>query len=458
MAGNLKKGDIIELVLDNLAHGGDCVGHWSGLAVFIPGGIPGERIKAKITSCQKSYARGKILEILESSQERIEPVCPVEQECGGCQLQHMNYRAQLIHKKRVVEDLLRRIGGFKDIEVNQVIGADFPYNYRNKAQFPLSRDQRGLIATGFYQQGTHRVVFHDHCGIQHPLLNRVMKKTIEVLNEYKLTVYNEEKHRGLLRHLVIRAGICTNQALLIIVTKNALFPVGKEIANRVMQMVPELTGVIQNINPRRTNVIMGEQMVLLAGQDYYVDYIGPVQFAISPASFFQVNTLQTERLYRIIRQYARLTGQETVIDAYCGIGSIALYLAKDAGRIYGIEGVEAAINDAQKNTELNNITNCFFQTGRVESELPRLLQEGIKPDLVILDPPRKGLADPVKEALLATEPDRLIYVSCNPATLARDLAVLSRKYRIELVQPIDLFPQTHHVETVTVMQREKIIG
>lgn len=456
MTNEIKKGDIVEIELDNLAHGGECVGHLNDcLAVFVPGGIPGERVKIRITVKKKNYARGVLLEVLQPAEARIEPVCPVADSCGGCQLQHFDYQEQLIQKKQMVIDLLKRIGGFDKVEVNDPIGVDYPFDYRNKAQFPLIKTEDGEIATGFYKKSSHEVVVNESCVIQHPLINRIVTRTLAVLNDYETTVCNEKTHRGLLRHLVIRTGVCTNQAILTIVTSKENFKDGKEIASRLLQQVPELVGVIQNINREKTNVIMGNKNIILAGQEYYLDYIGNVQFKISPFSFFQVNTLQTRKLYDLVKDYAELTGKETVLDAYCGIGSISLYLAYGAKKVIGIEEVAMAIEDARENARLNNIDNCQFTIGKVEDILPELVRDGLKPDLVIFDPPRKGLDERVIEVIKKTQPLKIIYVSCNPATLSRDLARMTENYEIKDIQPVDMFPQTYHVEVVVGIQRKK---
>lgn len=451
MINRLHKGDIIELRIDNLAHGGDCVAHYQGLAVFLSGGIPGEKVKAWVTLSKKNYARASIVEIIEPAVGRIEPACGVFSNCGGCQLQQMEYSLQLKHKKQMIEDLFERIGKLKDVNIKPVIGADYPYSYRNKSQFPLSKNEEGEIITGFYKQGTHQFIAHDDCLIQHPLINRVKDRVLTALNRYKLTVYNEKKHQGLLRHLVIRIGTCTNQVLITLVTSKGDFPEIFEIAEAVMGDIPEIQGFLQNINPIKTNLILGKEMKIIKGQDYYLDYIGKVKFAISAFSFFQVNTLQTKKLYDQVLKFAALTGRETVIDAYCGIGTISLYMAHNSARVYGVEEVAEAICDAKKNAALNKINNCQFQVGRVEDLLPEMITNNIKPDLVIFDPPRKGLAEEVVETVLSALPEKIIYVSCNPATLARDLSYLKEAYIIKDVQPVDMFPQTYHVECIILM-------
>ena len=358
------------------------------------------------------------------------------------------------YKQKMVKDLLERIAKLEKPEINPVIGSKYPFSYRNKAQFPLTTNREGEIVTGFYKQGSHQVVVHNNCQIQHPLINRIINETIVILNEYKFSVYNEELHKGVLRYLLVRVGICTNQALLTIVTSQSKLPTGHEIARRIREAVPEIVGVLQNINQNKTNVIIGGKTKVLSGQDFYIDFIGDIKYAISAPSFFQVNTLQTNVLYDLVVQFASFTGNELVVDAYCGIGSISLYLAKKVKRVIGIEEVQEAINDAEKNAAINNINNCTFITGKVEEELPLLMRQGIKPDLLVFDPPRKGLDQGVIKAVLKTKPAKIIYVSCNPATLARDLAIFKDKYTIQKVQAVDMFPNTYHIENVVLMEVE----
>jgi len=448
---NLKSGDTIELDLDDLANGGDCVGHYNGLAVFVDGGIPGEKVQAKVTQKKKNYARAELIEVLDTVPSRVNPECPVFSDCGGCQLQHIDYEEQLVHKEKTIKDLLERIGGMEDVKLNSVIAAEPNLAYRNKAQFPLAEDREAKIVSGFYQQGTHQLVAYDSCHIQHPLINRIANKTLEIANEFGVSAYDEKKHKGFLRHLLVRVGICTNQAMLILVTNGNKFPLVKEISEKIMEEVPELVGIIQNINTRKTNVIMGNENKVQVGEDYYYDFIGDVKYAISPQSFFQVNTLQAAKLYDKVLEYAQLTGKELVLDAYCGIGSISLYLAKQARKVIGIEEVSEAIKDANKNAQLNEIENCEFISGKVEDKLAEILNRGENPDIIVFDPPRKGLADSVIEAVLKTLPSKIIYVSCNPATLARDLKKLTGIYDIKEVQPVDMFPHTYHVEVIIMM-------
>src|SRR5690554_567317 len=450
----INRGDVIELKLDDLANGGDSIGRYQGLAVFVPGGVPGELVRARILAKKRNYARGELLEIIKRADSRIEPECSVFEDCGGCQLQHIEYETQLEYKQKMVQDLLERVTKLKGIKVKPTLAAEYPFAYRNKAQFPLGKDQEGKIVGGFYRRGSHQLIPGDDCLIQHPLINRVMKKTLEILNDYQLSVYDEKKHKGLLRHLFIRVGVCTNQALLVPVTQKEEFPYLKEIAARLNKAVPEIVGIIQNINPERGNVITGKKYKTITGQDYYIDYIGNIKFLISARSFFQVNTLQAKKLYDFVREFAGLSGQEILIDAYCGIGSISLYLAGRAGEIIGIEEIPEAVEDAVKNAELNGIENCRFIKGRVEEKLPELIAEGIEPDLLLFDPPRKGLAKGVIKTAKVVKPKKIIYVSCNPATLARDLKLFKEDYDIIEVQVVDMFPHTYHVETVCLLERK----
>ncbi len=444
----LDKDKTIKIKLENLAYGGDCVAHLDdGYTIFVNGGIPGEIVKVKITAWKKSYARADIVEIIKPSPMRVSPECKVYTKCGGCQLQHMNYKQELSSKQRMVKDSLERIGKIESPEIKKVIESDFPWYYRNKAQFPLRIADHEKIRAGFYRRGTHELINVNKCVIQHPLINRIMEYTLNILNEHELTVYDENEHYGLLRHLLIRVGVCTNQAILTIITNDQPFPEKYKVAEQIMEKIPELTGVIQNINSKKTNVIMGNKFILLAGERTYTEYIASIKYKISSDSFFQVNTLQAHKLYDVIKSLCT-DKRQTVIDCYCGTGSITLYLANKIEKILGIEENKSAVKDARVNAELNNIDNCKFICGRVETELPLLKEKGIKPDIIIFDPPRKGLKEDIISVVEKLKPQKIVYVSCNPTTLARDLAKLTQNYYINLIQPVDMFPQTYHVETV----------
>jgi 23S rRNA (uracil1939-C5)-methyltransferase len=446
-------GDVVTIELESLAHGGDVVGRIDGFAIFVPKGIPGERVRVKIIQVKKSYGRGEILEVLDESEHRIIPLCSFSTECGGCQVQHINYQAQLEHKREIVRDNIERIGKLKDIKINPVKGMENPLFYRNKAQFPLGLDKDNNVITGFYAPGSHDIIDINDCGIQHPLINRISRETIKLLEEYGTSIYDEKVHKGLMRYLVVRVGVCTNQAMLIFVTKDNKFPEGREIADRLMADIPELVSVQHNINSKKTNVVLGKLTKTLAGEDHIFDYIGKVKYKISPLSFFQVNTLQAKVLYDQAVEYAGLTGKEKVIDAYCGLGSITLYVADQAKEVYGIEVVEEAIEAAKENAQLNGIENCHFQAGKVREVLPELKKIFI-PEVIIVDPPRKGCHEDVLKSFVEIEPERIVYVSCNPSSLARDLKYLDEHgYKTIEVQPVDMFPQTYHIESVALIKR-----
>lgn len=449
----VKQGDIITMQLDNLAHGGEAVGRPNNFAIFVAGGIPGEEVRVRITEVKKNFGRGKLLEVLTSSPYRATAPCDVYEGCGGCQLQHVEYAEQLKLKRQIVVDAIERIGGLKGVTVHPTIsGAED--GYRNKAQFPLGYKGKLGIHTGFYAAGSHRIIPNDHCRIQHPLINRIVEATLQVLNAEHVSIYNEELHKGLLRHLLVRIGTVTEEGMLVFVTNGKDFAGMEKIAHRIMAEVPDLKSVLQNINTQRTNVVLGPVTRLVAGAEKIFDYIGDLKFEISAESFFQVNTLQSKVLYDQVLRFARLTDTETVLDAYCGIGTIALYMARHAGVVHGIEMVAQAIEDAERNAQLNDIQNAFFHTGLVEEMLPRLMQDKLAFDTVVLDPPRKGCEKEVLDALGEAKPCRIIYVSCNPTTLARDLAILvGYGYTVHEVQPVDMFPHTYHVECVVRIEK-----
>ncbi len=439
----------VSLKIIDLGRGGEGVGRYEDLVVFVPGAIPGDTVAVEITAVKKKFARGKILAVEEPSPSRVPARCEVAGWCGGCDLQHMRYSDQLKYKEKAVRDALVRIGGFRDRVgslVRPIIGAENPWFYRNKAQFPFGVDE-GRVVTGYYARGTHEVVPAVNCSIQHPLANRIATEVRRLAEEHGLTVYKETTDEGFLRHLVIRVGTGSGEALAVLVTRHRTFPEGRELARRLMEAVPELVGVVQNINPRQTNVIMGKESRVLAGRGSLVDQLGGLRFRISPGSFFQVNPEQTEVLYNKVVEYAGLDGTETVVDAYCGIGTIALFLARRAAKVYGIEVVKEAVEDARYNARLNGIGNVDFRVGAVEEILQKLASPEHPPDLVVLDPPRKGCDEETLEVLVRIGVPRVVYVSCNPATLARDLGWLNRRgYTLLEVQPVDMFPHTGHVE------------
>jgi len=450
----VRPGQEISVTVHGLGSSGEGVARYGGLTIFVPGGAPGDRLLARVQEVKRNYARAALVAVEEPSPDRVAPACPVAGECGGCQLQHIAYAAQLRLKRQQVVDALERLGKLSGVAVHPTLGMAEPWGYRNKAQFPVGF-RSGRVIAGFFAPGTHRIIDIGRCEIQHPLGNRVLAEVKDLAGRFGVRIYDERSHTGVLRHVLARVGRGTGEAMAVLVTNGRDFPHGEAIARELMARIPEVVSVVQNINPARTNVVLGRESRVLAGRDSITDYIGDLRFSISPVSFFQVNPAQTEVLYGKALEYAGLTGTETVIDLYCGIGTISLFLARRSRAVIGIEWVEEAVADARENAARNGIANVRFIAGDAAVEMPRLAAEGVRADVIVLDPPRKGCDEPVLEALVRMAPRRVVYVSCNPASLARDLGRLAAMgYRTVEVQPVDMFPHTAHVECVARVERE----
>lgn len=451
----MKKNDIYEIEITGMTHDGMGVGRVDGMAVFVQRAIEGEKVVAKIIKVTKNYAVARIEEWITTSPERTEPFCPVYKRCGGCSLQHMSYNMQLKFKHRVVTDNLERIGGFWGIQVSPVIGMDNPMNYRNKAQYPVGMGDNGPVA-GFYARRSHIIIDSERCGIQHPASEKVKNTVLEAVKELKIPVYNEITGEGILRHIVTRVSYSTGDVMVILVVTDEKVPGLKKIIQKITREIPEVISIVLNINKRRDNVILGDKVRTVYGSDTLVDRLGHLKFHISPLSFYQVNPVQTVKLYNKAVEFAGLTGNETVFDLYCGIGTISLFLAEKAKEVIGVEVVPEAVEAATKNAVLNNISNARFYCGEAEKVVPELYNEGIRADVVVVDPPRKGCDEALLQTVVKMQPERIVYVSCNPSTLARDLKYLAANgYNLDKVQPVDLFPWTEHVETVVLMSKVK---
>lgn len=453
----VRRGQRARLAIVGLGSGGEGVGKVDGFTLFVDGALPGDEVEVTVADVKRNYATAILKRIVSPAPERVAPRCPAFAECGGCQLQHLDYQAQLRWKRQQVVDALTRIGHLAEIPVHPCIGPAEPWSYRNKAQFPVGPGVAGAtIAAGIYARGTHRIVDIDECLIQQPLNNDIIRAAKRLAMKHRIAPYNELTHTGCLRHILARVGSASGEAMAVFVTNGADFPGGRDLAAELMRELPSVVSVHQNINARRTNVILGEETRLLAGRETITDRIGRFAFEISPRSFFQVNPEQTEVLYRKAVEYAGLTGAETVVDAYCGIGTISLFLAERAKAVHGIEVVPEAIADARVNAARNGIANAQFHQGEAEAALPWLREQGVAPDVIVVDPPRKGCEPGVLDAFAAMGPERIVYVSCNPATLARDLARLAELgYRTVEAQPVDMFPMTSHVECVVLMSMVK---
>ncbi len=455
MGFNIKEGKKYVIRIHDLGDSGEGVGRIEGITVFVEGLVPGDRALVEIVKVKKSYALGKIVEIKENSDIKQEPPCSHFPECGGCQIQNLIYQKQLKFKKLKVEAAIERIAGLKGINVKETLGMENPFHFRNKAQLPFGKEN-GKVVIGFYRKKSHEIVDIKKCLIQNPINDDIVETLREYLSEIDYPVYEEPTHKGVLRHLILRNSYKTGDIMAVLVTNGESFPKKKEIVSLLTSNFPQVKTVVQNINSKKTNVITGPESKVLFGSGRMTDYIGDLSFEISPVSFLQVNTKQTEVLYGKVLEYADIGPEDIVFDIYSGIGTISLFLAKKAKKVYGIEVVKPAVADANHNAELNGVTNVEFHSGRAEKVVPRLYESGIRADVVVVDPPRKGCEEIVLDTIAHMKPKRIVYVSCKPSTLARDLAYLKKKgYITQEVQPVDLFPHSTHVEAVTLLVKKR---
>lgn len=438
-----------EYVVDivDIGQGGVGIGKYEGFTVFVEGGLIQDKVKVRINKSKKNYAVGDIVEIIEKSPFRVDRICSDDlKDCGGCQIQELDYNKQLELKTNEVKQVISRIGKLENVEIHETIGMQSPCRYRNKAQFPI-QNINGSTAIGFYKKKSHDVIPTDMCVIQHDINDKIIKIIKTYIQAYNVSIYNEMTHTGVLRHLVTKVGFTTNEVMVVLVANGTNLPHLNELASVLQENIPGFKTLVLNINKAKTNVILGKENKVIYGNGKINDYIGDLVFEISPLSFFQVNPVQTEVLYNKALEYAELKENDTVFDIYCGIGSISLFLAQKATKVYGIEIVEDAIKDAKINAKLNNLNNVEFYVGKAEEVVPKMYSEGKTANVVVVDPPRKGCDEKVLDTIVSMKPDRVVYVSCNPSTLARDLAYLDeRGYKCVEIQPVDMFPHTMHVE------------
>ncbi|WP_425341262.1 23S rRNA (uracil(1939)-C(5))-methyltransferase RlmD [Brevibacillus borstelensis] len=451
-------GQIADVEITGLSHEGAGVGRVEGYTLFVPGALAGERVRVRVSHVKKNFGFAELLEVVEKSPSRALPPCPVYDRCGGCSLQHLAYEEQLVHKQQIVKDNLRRIGGFSiegedAVTVHPTLGMSDPWRYRNKAQVPIG-EQNGALVGGFYAERSHEIIDMNECMIQHPANDEAVAAVKMIAAELQIKPYDEVNHAGLLRHVVVKVGARTGEVMVVLVTTEEFIPQKEKLVDSIRGRLSGVKSIVQNINPAKTNVIFGDKTIALWGSGVIYDYIGPIKFAISARSFYQVNPVQTEVLYNKTLEYAGATGTETVIDAYCGIGTISLFLAQKSRHVYGVEIVPEAIADANRNAELNGIENVTFETGPAEAVIPAWKEQGIRPDVIVVDPPRKGCDEALLTTILEMKPERVVYVSCNPSTLARDLKVLAELYAVKEVQPVDMFPHTGHVECCVSLLRK----
>ena len=445
---------VVEIV--DIGQGGVGIGKFEGFTVFVDGGLVKDKIKVKITKSKKNYAVGEIVEILEPSPYRVERKCSKElKECGGCQIQELDYKEQLNLKTNEVKQVISRIGKLDDVVIHNALGMEEPFRYRNKAQFPIQKVD-GVPVIGFYKKKSHDIIPTNQCIIQHDVNDKIIKIIKTYIRAYKVSIYDEKTHTGVLRHLVTKVGFTTKEVRVVLVANGRKLPYLNELASVLKENIPGFKTLVVNVNREKTNVILGNENRIIYGDGKINDNIGDLVFEISPLSFFQVNPVQTEILYNKALEYANLGENDTVFDIYCGIGTISLFLAQKAKKVYGIEIVEEAIKDAKKNAKINNLDNVEFYVGKAEEVVPKMYKQGKRANVVVVDPPRKGCDEKVLDTIISMQPDRVVYVSCNPSTLARDLNYLDeRGYTCLEVQPVDMFPHSVHIENVALIVKKQ---
>lgn len=446
-----KNEEYIVDIIDN-GYEGEGIAKIDNFTIFIPGAIKGEKIKILIVKVTTSYAFGKILEIIEASKDRVEDVdCITYKRCGGCNLRHMNYQKTLELKRDIVQNLVNK--NLKiDLQVKDTIGMENPFNYRNKAQYPVGLNKEEKPIIGVFANRTHEVIETNGCMIQNKQSEKIAKYICEFADRNNISAYNEKTRKGLLRHIVIKVGIKTNEIMCILVLNGKEINNEQKLIKELVSNFPNIKTMVKNVNTKDTNVILGKENITIYGDGYIYDKLGDYTFKISPLSFYQINPVQTEKLYNLALEKAELTGKEILLDLYCGIGTIGIFMANKAKAVYGIEIVEDAIKDAKENCKINNISNAKYYAGDTEKLLADLIEkEKIIPDVIVVDPPRKGLDKTTIENIKKIKPKKVLYISCNPATLVRDLSYLLEDYEVQEIQPVDMFPFSHHVECITVL-------
>ena len=435
---------------------GEGIGHVDGCTLFVKDALIGDVIQAKVMKMKKNYGYARMMEIITPSADRVTPKCAFHKQCGGCQIQALSYEKQLAYKKKKVLNNLQRIGGLENLPEFDLIGMEDPYQYRNKAQFPFGTDKNGEVVTGFYAGRTHSIISNTKCYLGVDENEQILEIILAHLKKYNIPAYDEQTGKGLLRHVLIRKGFTTGELMVCLILNGTSMPEVKALVAELTK-IPGMTSITINVNTKQTNVIMGQEMRSVWGQDYITDYIGNVKYQISPLSFFQVNPVQTRKLYERALEYAGVESGETVWDLYCGIGTISLFLAQKAKQVYGVEIVPPAIEDAKRNAKLNGFDNAEFYVGKAEEVLPKKYrEEGIKADVIVVDPPRKGCEETLLQTIVQMSPKRVVYVSCDSATLARDLKYLVNEgYEVVKGTVVDQFPHTVHTEACVLLNRAK---
>ena len=450
-----KKNDSVTVSVTDMGQDGEGIGKAEGYTLFIKDAVVGDKVRAKVIKAKKNYGYARLMEVLEPSPDRVEPRCSCARQCGGCQIQALSYQRQLQFKEEKVRNVLERIGGFEKISLQPIIGMENPYRYRNKAQFPIGTDREGRPIAGFYAGRTHTIIPQEDCVLGVRENKAILEVILGFMEEFSIPAYREEEGSRLVRHVLIRYGFATKEIMVCVVINGDRLPKAEILAERLAD-IAGMTSISINKNKQKTNVILGKEVEVIWGRPYIEDVLDGVRYQISPLSFYQVNPVQTKVLYEKALQYAGLHGTETVWDLYCGIGTISLFLARQAGKVYGVEIVPQAIEDARRNAALNGMENVEFMVGKAEEILPEKYEkEGVSADVIVVDPPRKGCDPELIHTMLQIRPKRIVYVSCDPATLARDLKLLcAGGYKLQKVQPVDQFPHSVHIENVCLLLRK----
>lgn len=451
----IKKGQEFLITIKRLGINGEGVGYYKRHVVFVPGALPTEEVVVEVTNTHPKFAEAKIKKIKKKSPQRVNAPCPIYELCGGCQLQHLQYPSQLDGKRDIVLQAFERHTRFNEIghKIKKTIGMEDPWHYRNKAQFQVGLKDNKVIA-GLYSANSHRLINIENCIVQHQVTTKVMNTVKQILQDLKISVYDEKKRTGVIRTLVIREGFQTGEVQLVFITGQKEIPRQQLLVEEVKRRLPQVKSIVQNINNRKTSLIFGDETFTLDGKDVIQETLGDLSFELSARAFFQLNPTQTVKLYNEVKQAAALTGEDRIVDAYCGVGTIGLWLADGAKEIRGMDTIKESITDANENAQKHGFKNASYVAGKAEYWLPRWVKEGWKPDVIVVDPPRTGCDRQLLETMLKVKPKKIVYVSCNPSTLAKDIDKLSKFYDVEYIQPVDMFPHTAHVETVTKLVRK----
>ncbi|MEK5393061.1 23S rRNA (uracil(1939)-C(5))-methyltransferase RlmD [Margalitia sp. FSL K6-0131] len=450
----IKEKQQFPLTIKRLGINGEGVGYFKKQVVFVPGALPGEEVVVEVTKAHPKYAEAIVKKVRKRSEHRVKAPCIVYEQCGGCQLQHLEYGQQLKEKRDILIQALERHTRFhlEEMDIRETIGMDNPWHYRNKSQFQLGEDH-GKVIAGMYSIDSHRLINIPECIVQQPVTNKVTNVVKQILADFKIPIYNEKTRKGIVRTIVTRVGIETGQVQVMLVTAKKELPRKEMIISEIKKRLPEVVSIMQNVNPKKTSIILGDETIHLAGDKIVEERLEEFTYELSARAFFQLNPVQTVKLYNEVKKAAGLTGKEKIVDAYCGVGTIGLWLADGAAEIRGMDVIPEGIEDAKKNARKHGVENASYFTGKAEELMLKWVKEGWRPDVVVVDPPRTGCDAKFLDTILKVKPKKFVYVSCNPSTLAKDLQVLSSKYKVEYLQPVDMFPQTAHVETVVLMSR-----